>query len=264
MAVSGWQRRIERANELAREHSFAAEMLDFYGEVAQFQEDWHRWAVQKFPSTSGRLTDELGAGELPLLQSRFGDFLSLVEKCGPRPLAEVCRELRSGNPAAWSDLLRTAWTSSAPSDAQLVLTQIFLQPYAEFLRSRSSPEATGHAHALCPFCHRKPGLGVMRQMGDGGARSMICAFCLAEWEFRRLVCPGCGEENDRKLPIFSADKFNYIRLECCESCKTYVKTIDLTRNGRAEPVVDELASAPLDLWIGERGYAKLQKNLLGM
>lgn len=93
---------------------------------------------------------------------------------------------------------------------------------------------------------------------------MICSFCLAEWEFRRLVCPGCGEENDRKLPIFTADTFNYIRLECCESCKTYIKTIDLTKKGRAEPLVDELASAPLDLWIAERGYAKLQKNLLGM
>jgi formate dehydrogenase maturation protein FdhE len=40
--------------------------------------------------------------------------------------------------------------------------------------------------------------------------------------------------------------------------------VDLTKNGRAEPLVDELASAPLDLWAREHGYAKLQSNLLGM
>jgi len=52
-------------------------------------------------------------------------------------------------------------------------------------------------------------------------------------------------------------------VECCDSCKTYIKTIDLTKNGRAEPVVDELASAPLDLWARERSFAKLQSNVLG-
>jgi formate dehydrogenase maturation protein FdhE len=32
----------------------------------------------------------------------------------------------------------------------------------------------------------------------------------------------------------------------------------------AEPVVDEIASAALDLWAQEHGYAKWQVNLLGM
>jgi FdhE protein len=101
-------------------------------------------------------------------------------------------------------------------------------------------------------------------MGDGGARSMICSFCLAEWEFRRIVCPGCGEENDKNLAVFTASEFDYIRVECCDVCKTYIKTVDLTKNGRAEPLVDELASAPLDLWAREHGYAKLQTNLMGI
>lgn len=93
---------------------------------------------------------------------------------------------------------------------------------------------------------------------------MICSFCLAEWEFRRIVCPGCAEENDKKLAVYTAAEFDYIRVECCDSCKTYIKTIDLTKNGRAEPLVDELASAPLDLWAREHGYAKLHANLLGL
>jgi formate dehydrogenase maturation protein FdhE len=42
-----------------------------------------------------------------------------------------------------------------------------------------------------------------------------------------------------------------------------LKTVDLTKAGLAIPVVDELATIPLDLWARERGYEKLQINLLG-
>src|ERR1700694_2572092 len=37
-----------------------------------------------------------------------------------------------------------------------------------------------------------------------------------------------------------------------------------TKNGLAEPLIDELASVPLDLWAQEHGYAKLHPNLLGI
>jgi formate dehydrogenase maturation protein FdhE len=53
-------------------------------------------------------------------------------------------------------------------------------------------------------------------------------------------------------------------VECCDACHTYSKSIDLSKNGLADPLVDELASVPLDLWAQERGYAKLRPNLLGM
>jgi formate dehydrogenase maturation protein FdhE len=36
----------------------------------------------------------------------------------------------------------------------------------------------------------------------------------------------------------------------------------MTTNGRAEPIVDEMAAIPLDLWAHQQGYAKLQPNLL--
>jgi FdhE protein len=90
----------------------------------------------------------------------------------------------------------------------------------------------------------------------------LCSRCLAEWEFRRIVCPGCGEENHAKLPIYRAEEFNHMRVECCDACKTYVKTVDLTKNGLAEPIVDEIASIPLDLWAQKQGYSKLQLNLM--
>jgi formate dehydrogenase maturation protein FdhE len=40
--------------------------------------------------------------------------------------------------------------------------------------------------------------------------------------------------------------------------------VDLTKNGLADGVVDEIAAAPLDLWAREQGYSKLEPNLVGM
>lgn len=217
-----------------------------------------------FPRQASNVSSELSPAEVAALIPRFGAFLSMAEAQGPEALAKLSRELRGRGEGFWTELLRSVWMTHSPSDAQGFLTQAFLRPYAEWLRSNAGVRANASTYGVCPYCNRKPGLGVMRQMGDGASRSLICSFCLAEWEFRRIVCPGCGEENDKKLPVFTAEDFDYIRVECCETCKTYIKTVDLTKNGRAEPVVDELASAPLDLWARERGYAKLQSNILGI
>ena len=266
MIVSAWQRRIQRAQELSAQHAFAAEILGFYIHVARFQEELHRQLNKTLPlpSPSASINHELSPPELSALSSRFNSFLSSAEQHGPKPLAEISRQLRARGPDAWSALLNDAWITLSPSDAQGFLAIAFLQPYAEILRSRASLRPHRHTYALCPFCNRKPSFAVLRQMGDGAARSLLCSFCLTEWEFRRIVCPGCGEENNQKLPVFTASDFDYIRVECCDACKTYIKSVDLTKNGRADPLVDELASAPLDLWAHEHGYAKLQSNILGM
>lgn len=264
MPVSPWQRRIDRAQELADQHPFAAEILVFYVHVARFQEQLHQWLSAVLQSPAASADRELTPSELSELSARFESFLSMAEAHGPKPLAGLSHELRSQGRDAWCDLLQVGWTAHRAVDAPRLLAQAFLQPYAEWLRTRAQLRPGQTTYALCPFCNRKPALGVLRQMGEGGARSMICFFCLAQWEFRRIVCPGCGEENDKKLAVFTASDFDYIRVECCDSCKTYIKTVDLTKNGRVEPMVDELASAPLDLWAREHGYAKLQTNLMGI
>ncbi len=264
MPVSPWQRRIHRAQELTEQHPFAAEILGFYIHVARFQDELRLRLSAVLQSSIVSADRDLTAAELSELSSRFEPFLVMAEAHGPKPLAALSHELRAQGRGAWSELLQAGWTAHSPSHAPGILAQAFLQPYAELLRSLAQLRPIDTSHALCPFCSRKPALGVLRQMGDGGARSMVCSFCLAEWEFRRLVCPGCGEENDKNLAVYTSSDFDCIRVECCDTCKTYIKTIDLTKNGRAEPLVDELASAPLDLWAREHGFAKLQANLLGM
>ncbi len=143
------------------------------------------------------------------------------------------------------------------------LWHLVRQPGAERqARSRSAPASP--AGPLCPYCGEKPVAAVLRPEGDGAKRFLLCSLCSSEWEFRRLLCPHCGEESHDKLPVYTAEEFPHVRVEACDTCRVYLKAVDLTRNGLAVPLVDELAAIPLDLWAVGRGYSKLQVNVLGM
>lgn len=72
-----------------------------------------------------------------------------------------------------------------------------------------------------------------------------------------------GRRRGEAVRLYS-QPFPHVRVEACETCKTYINTVDLTKNGLAIPEVDELACLPLSLWANENGYVKLQPNLLGI
>ncbi len=282
MGNTPWQQRIQRAENLIAQHPFAHEILAFYINIARFQEGLYQRieSLGAFGQSSAGGSPTLLRDERPIsllgqqdggttnreLLASFPLFLTVVEEHGPESLTQVASELRSAPPSAWSDLLSAFWSAitKPSSNPEEFLAFTFLQPYAEFVRSRSRLQLDGYTHPLCRFCNRKPALGALRPLGDGAQRRLLCGFCLTEWEFRRIVCPGCGEENHAKLPVYTAETFPHIRVECCDTCHTYIKSIDLTRNGLADPLVDELASIPLDLWAQEHGFSKLHPNLFGM
>lgn len=261
MAETPWQKRVRRAEDLAVQHPFAAELLGFYARLARFQEKLYPRLLR---APAGGFSDPLESGQL---LSNSEPFLLIVEQYGPARLADVALRLRSDEmDSGWPDLLNATWSSTrhVPSEPQDFLAWAFLQPNAEWVRSRLAAPRSSSSARLCPFCGRRPGAGVLRPQGDGALRSLLCSFCLGEWEFRRIFCPNCAEEDNKKLPVYTTNEFPHIRVECCDSCKTYIKTVDLTKSGLADPVVDEIASAPLDLWAQEHSYIKLHLNLLGL
>jgi FdhE protein len=278
VANTPWQRRIHRAKDLIAKHAFASEILGFYIHVAGFQETLHQKLEQK-RSASGwaasqisRNADPRDAGATGALQfdatpllPNFSTFLTLIEAKAPAHFAQIAHDLKNSAADSWSELLTHCWSSTGELLApQEFLASAFLQPCAEYVRSSAVLQLESYTLAQCPLCHRKPAAGILRQQGDGGRRNLLCGFCLTEWEYRRVVCPGCEEQDHAKLPVYTAESFPHIRVECCDSCRTYLKSVDLTKNGLADPLVDELAFIPLDLWAQERGYAKLRANLLGM
>src|SRR5262249_34091844 len=129
---------------------------------------------------------------------KFAPFLATISKNAPPQTARAAEGLRSQVEQSRSVMLNTFWQGSDGAlepGASDFFARAFLQPYATFVRSVEDAGPTKHTPLLCPFCGRKPNLGVLRPQGDGGLRSLICSFCLGEWEFRRILCAACGEEN---------------------------------------------------------------------
>jgi hypothetical protein len=279
--VPDYEARIRRAQHLATVHPFAAEVLTFYRHLAAFQQRLYARL-----SESGDDKPLLGPGDglrselnLAALLQHFPELLSLLQSVGPAPVIETARQLSLQGPAAWITFLTHYWsaggnvrqtTAPSPSEdperAAGALTEftlrVFLQPYAEFLVVHRPPPRLDGTQRVCPLCGSAPSLGVLRPEGDGGKRRLVCSFCLHEWDFRRILCPACGEEAEAQLPVYIAEQFPHVRVEACETCRFYIRTIDLTKDGHAIPIIDDLAAIPLSLWAQEHSYLRLQPNLL--
>jgi formate dehydrogenase accessory protein FdhE len=283
MMQAQWDRRIRRATELTSSYPFAAEGLRFYTRIATFQRSLYA-DIQKALADSLKvsgdrpLRDEL---DLFLLLPKFSGFLSLVQQIAPAPLAHTAAGLAQKGPAAWQQAIESFWhgeletplgadvleqetgDSREATLAERSLAWIFLQPYAEYLADQRDPISVDGAPSTCPLCGGKPIVGVLRPEGDGAKKSLVCMLCAHEWAFRRIYCPACGEEREPQMAYYAAPEIAHVRVDVCDTCHTYLKSIDLTKTGLAVPVVDELATIPLDLWAREHGYEKLQVNLLG-
>ncbi|MGB9420300.1 MAG: formate dehydrogenase accessory protein FdhE [Candidatus Acidiferrum sp.] len=265
-----YRARLERSELLARRFTFAREILGFYQQVARFQKEFHEqlpklWGKRGIAPAGGKLRSELN---LTILLEPFDRFLGLIEMQSPGPLAAHSRQLRSRGTAAWENVLGEFWkTGLLEADASEPKTEFlaraFLQPYAEFLATALLPPVLPMTVCRCPRCNSLPLLGLLRPEGDGGKRFLQCSFCSQEWEFRRILCAHCGEEREQKLPVYVAEQFAHVRVECCDTCKKFLRTIDLTKDGNAVPLVDDLAAIPLTLWAEENGYSRIQSNLLG-
>ena len=256
-----WDKQIERADLLAGESSGSKDLLKFYAQLLRAQKEIYE-------SFRGR-THWLPSGDLEndvtVVQSTMSGLLQRVARNGPESLAEEAQALLSTESHAMAQELLNYWRS--PSDTQFFAKSV-IQPYACWLaETRITPvgrELAG-GERTCPFCGGKPQVSFLKSReAESGNRDLLCATCLSSWEFRRVVCANCGEERPAKLGYFHSPEFDYIRIEACDSCKHYIKGIDLTRFGLAAPLVDEMYAAPLDLWAREHGYTKVELNLIGL
>jgi FdhE protein len=233
--MNRWDRRIERAAELAEKYPNAGEMLRLYRELAVFQSN---------PSLGPPVLDHLPA------------LLDLTRRKGTAVLKDRAIYL-AAHSDEWDGIF-----GGRGDPVYAFFIRVLEQPYYE-RRAFESKVNTGTVQSNCPFCFEKPIVAVLRPEGDGGRRRLLCGLCFTEWEFRRLLCPGCGEEDKEKLPVYTAAAFSHIRVEACDTCRHYITAVDLTRDGMAVPEVDEMAALPLDLWAMEHNYEKLAPNLFG-
>ena len=174
----------------------------------------------------------------------------------------VAEERLDDEPSIAKTRLQVFWSENHND----YIARALLQPYAEVLRARKIDPDRPHSRGHCPFCAAAAWISARKPApeAESGFRYLGCSLCGLEWSFGRISCPSCGEEDPHKLPVFQNDLHKAVRLETCETCRRYVKSIDLTVDARPIPAVDDLVSLSMDLWAAEEGYTRIEPGMAGI
>lgn len=256
-----WRDRVERAERLAVAWPWAAEVLGLFREITLVQEEIHG-AIKPF-------VDPDWTRMRPEKLAWFADpILKVAIRYGPELLANAARELESWSPGDWNQRL-FEYVHDDHVCADLPAEGFFLwalaHPYMVEV-GRLRPPASGEPRGTCPVCEGDPAASILWEDVDAQStpRRLVCGLCAVEWPFPRVVCPVCLEERPEKLPRLTAEEIPWVRVEACETCQTYVKAVDLTREPGAVAVVDALASLPLDLAAKEQGFRRRAVGLAAL
>ena len=112
-------------------------------------------------------------------------------------------------------------------------------------------DLSGWERHICPLCGGEPDLAVITPAAD---RLLICARCAARWRFHQLACPYCLNADRTRITSLASRDGKY-RISACDVCRRYIKAYDARRSSRPVlPVVDSVATLPLDAAAIQRGY----------
>lgn len=105
---------------------------------------------------------------------------------------------------------------------------------------------------FCPVCGSLPGLAVLE---ENGARAFFCSFCYHKWPSRRLFCPHCENTDSGSLQYFYSEAETGYRVEVCDRCGKYLKSVDLRSvDHPVYPPLELLTTLHLDMKAREAGY----------
>ena len=115
---------------------------------------------------------------------------------------------------------------------------------------------TDWREGFCPLCGAWPALAEAR--GLERSRRLRCARCGGDWDTDWLRCPYCrNREHARLGSLVTGAALDTLKLETCEACHGYVKTLTTLQATPPEGVaLLDLATVELDLAGIEHGYGR--------
>ena len=146
---------------------------------------------------------------------------------------------------------------AAPLDPEAAgLESVLLQAMRPFLTRSADAimarlDLSSWNRGTCPLCGGDPDFSVITPAAD---RLLLCGRCSARWRFDQLTCPFCMN-NDRGRITSLASRDGLYRIFACDVCERYLKAFDARHATRpVMPVVDSVATLPLDAAAMQRGY----------
>ncbi len=138
---------------------------------------------------------------------------------------------------------------------------LLAKPYFLWLRGSANVHDAFWEEGRCPVCRSVPSLSFITQEGR---RTLYCSYCESVGKWHRIGCPYCRKRDSEILEIFTAEEEKGFRVDLCNGCRSYVKTINDPLLQDYSPDLLDIISLPLDVLAQERRYERLSPNPVGM
>jgi FdhE protein len=257
-----------------------AEILEFYSGVFDAQENC-KGRIDLEPL---QLSEELQAAKarekLPLIE--IGAFSYDVDESAKLFLT-LCQLATQANPklSAAAAIILTAVDKTVKPDAlfsgllngdeamfENVATELEIEkPVLGFLIYNSLKPSIGACadqlatyltpdepwlQGYCPICGNAPILSLLE---DEGRRKLVCSFCGHLWSAKRVDCPYCDSSQNKDLHYFYSEEEKDTRVDLCDNCKKYIKTLDTRKIDRLiYPPLELISTVHLDIKAQEMGF----------
>jgi FdhE protein len=259
------------------------DLLDILGEILILREEYRRSMKDSIFAVDERIIAQKMEGGLPLVDFTGGKFdltrpreyfnslIGIAERKMPNDAKNIIGIIKDKQ-FDWGKMILASFdqTEEEPvienkknhdeTEEDLDLIDLFveesLRPELEYIADKYSKivAKSGWTEGYCPICGKEPKIGEIREEEEG-RRYLFCHQCGYKWNFRRIKCPFCGNEEQHSLAYFAVEGEERYRVDVCNKCRRYIKIVDLPKT--AEDVnldVEDIATLHLDMLAYEEGY----------
>jgi FdhE protein len=274
----------KRIQQIKKKRPGYKEMLDFYQKVREEQKKRKSSLTLEPIALKKEWKDLLAKEGFPLLEKKdfpldieaslslFKSFCQIGKEANPHMAEEVRKieEAVSGKKIDLNNLLKEGVSEQKGEeivkelglDKKILLFFIHssLKPSIETGVEKLSHEIEtetwmkGH----CPICGSLPCLSLLKE--EVGKRYLLCSHCGYQWRIDRMICPFCNNRDQESLQFFYAEEEKTHRVDLCDKCHQYIKTIDLRTIGETDFLLEDLATLHLDIVASQKGYKRPVPN----
>ncbi len=258
------------------------EILDILGEILIVREEYRNNMKNSIFSVDEKIIARKMEGGLPLIDFAGGNFdlarpreyfnsLIAIAKRKMPANSKNMMEIITSEQFDWETMIKASFShvenifiaeieNFEGAEENLDLIDLFveesLRPELEFIADKYGKIISqyGWTEGYCPICGKEPKIGEIRRAEDG-KRYLFCHQCGFKWNFRRIKCPFCGNEEQHSLAYFAVEGEERYHVDVCNKCRRYIKTVELPKAEEEINLdVEDIATLHLDMLAYEEGY----------
>ncbi|HUN55754.1 MAG TPA: formate dehydrogenase accessory protein FdhE [Smithella sp.] len=259
------------------------ELLDIMADILILREEYRIHMEDSIFHVDENLITRKMEGGLPLIdfagkkydltrpKEYFNSLISIAERRIPEVAQNIIDMIKSPQ-FDWEKIIRASFdhkieeagaqgfSAGREAEENIDLIDLFteesLRPELESVAKKYGKivEKSGWSEGYCPICGKEPKIGEIRDEEEG-KRYLFCNQCGFKWYFHRIKCPFCGNEEQHSLAYFEVEGEERYRVDVCNKCRRYIKTVELPKSGE-EPNLDveDIATLHLDMIAYDEGY----------